>query len=95
MTPYRGAPLTNEQAWAVYDALLADDRIVLQVDEPEGLEPYWRQYAMRPLASTKLWMDAYLAAFARAGGYRVVTADRGFQQFEGVDVVLIGEGVGS
>jgi predicted nucleic acid-binding protein len=34
-------------------------------------------------------MDAYLAAFALAGGYRLVTTDRGFRQFNGLDVVVL------
>jgi predicted nucleic acid-binding protein len=34
-------------------------------------------------------MDAYLAAFARAGGYQFVTTDRAFSQFADFDLVLI------
>jgi predicted nucleic acid-binding protein len=34
-------------------------------------------------------MDAYLAAFAFTGGYRLVSIDRAFKQFPGVDVRLI------
>jgi predicted nucleic acid-binding protein len=30
-------------------------------------------------------MDAYLAAFAMAGGYQLVTADKAFKQFKGLD----------
>lgn len=36
-------------------------------------------------------MDAYLAAFAMAGGYRMVTTDRAFRQFQGLDLVLLGD----
>jgi predicted nucleic acid-binding protein len=36
-------------------------------------------------------MDAYLASFALAGGYRMVTTDAAFKQFAGLDVELIGE----
>jgi predicted nucleic acid-binding protein len=32
--------------------------------------------------------DTYLAAFARAGGYRLLTFDRGFHQFEGLAVEI-------
>jgi predicted nucleic acid-binding protein len=84
------APLTNQQAWNVYDALLADDRIVFQAREPAGLEPRWRQLAARDTASPELWMDAYRAAFAQAGGYRMVTSDAAFTQFGGLDLVLLG-----
>ncbi|MGH2607678.1 MAG: TA system VapC family ribonuclease toxin [Tepidiformaceae bacterium] len=88
MAPHDIAPLTNESAWATYGALLADPRITLG-EEPEGLEPLWRRFASRPSPSPKLWMDAYLAAFALAGGYRLVTTDRGFRQFHGLDVVVL------
>ena len=46
---------------------------------------------MRGTASPKLWMDAYLAAFALAGGCRMVTTDAAFKQFAGLDLELIGE----
>jgi toxin-antitoxin system PIN domain toxin len=88
--PFGDRPLTNQQAWRAYEALLADDRIVSQAREPAGLEPRWRQLAVRGTASPKLWMDAYLAAFAQAGGYRMVTTDAAFKQFGGLDLVLLG-----
>jgi predicted nucleic acid-binding protein len=36
-------------------------------------------------------MDAYLAAFAFAGGYRMVTTDAAFKQFRGLDLELLGK----
>jgi predicted nucleic acid-binding protein len=33
--------------------------------------------------------DAYLAAFAIAGGYGLVTHDRGFAEFRGLDVEIL------
>jgi toxin-antitoxin system PIN domain toxin len=86
---YGNPPLTNRHAWGVYEALAADDRIALRVDEPVGLEARWKQYAVRDTASSKLWMDAYLAAFARAGGYRMVTSDAAFKQFGGLDLHVL------
>ena len=74
-----------------YEALLADDRIVLRAEEPAGLKPRWKRMAIRDTASPKLWMDAYLAAFALAGGYRMVTTDAAFKQFGGLDLVLLGK----
>jgi len=58
--------------------------------EPPGLEGQWTSFALRASASPKLWMDAYLAAFARAGGYRMVTTDVAFRQFPGLDVLVLG-----
>ncbi|MEX0782811.1 MAG: TA system VapC family ribonuclease toxin [Dehalococcoidia bacterium] len=91
MAPHGRDPLTNDEAWAVLAAFLRDDRISVRLDEGQGLDAAWRRFAGRPSASPKLWMDAYLAAFAIAGGYRLVTADRAFRQFQGLDVVILGE----
>ena len=91
LSPYGNPPLTNRQAWEAYQALLADDRIAFRREEPAGLEALWRRFAVRGTASPKLWMDAYLAAFALAGGYRMVTTDAAFRQFAGLDVTLLGE----
>jgi uncharacterized protein len=90
LSPYGNLPLTNRQAWAVYEALLADDRISFRADEPAGLAAHWERYALRDTASPKLWMDAYLAAFALAGGYRMVTTDAAFKQFRGLGLELLG-----
>jgi toxin-antitoxin system PIN domain toxin len=90
LAPYGNPPLTNVEAWNAYGSLIADDRIVLQATEPARLESRWRQLALRETASPKLWMDAYLAAFALAGGCRLVTSDRSFRQFDELDLALVG-----
>ena len=51
-----------------------------------------KKFAVRETASPKLWMDAYLAAFALAGRYRIVTTDAGFRQFQGIDLLVLGQG---
>lgn len=90
LAPYGSRPLTNAEAWAAYDALLGDDRIGFVLREPTGLEAVWRSLASRATASPKLWMDAYLAAFAIAGGYRLVTTDGGYRQFRGLECLILG-----
>lgn len=57
--------------------------------EPAGLEAAWRQFTCGQQFSPKLWNDAYLAAFAQAGGYEVVTFDQGFAQYAGVAITLL------
>jgi predicted nucleic acid-binding protein len=37
-------------------------------------------------------MDAYLAAFAVAGTYQLVTTDKAFKQFKGLDLNLLSTG---
>lgn len=90
LAPYGNEPLTNQQAWAAYRTLVADDRIIM-VEEPAGIEAGWaRLGATRRTASPKLWMDAYLAAFAQAADCRLVTSDKAFRQFKGLDVAVLG-----
>jgi len=45
--------------------------------------------ADRRNALPKVWMDAFLAAFAMTGGYQLVTTDRAFKQFKGLDVLVL------
>ena len=49
----------------------------------------WKKLCSGARPSPKLWMDAYLAAFAIAGGYRFTTTDQGFKQFKNLDLHLI------
>lgn len=89
LEPYGNPPLTNTEAWAVYEALLSDDRVVMRSQEPPALETHWRELAVRDSASPKLWMDAYLAGFALAAGDRIVTTDSAFRQFAELEVCVI------
>jgi toxin-antitoxin system PIN domain toxin len=88
--PFGRPPLTNEDAWAVYEAFIEDARITLRTNEPFATSRFWREYTSRPLSSPKLWMDAYLAAFARAAGCQLVTLDNDFRQFTNLELVLLG-----
>lgn len=87
---YGLAPLTNREAWAVMETFMKDDRIAL-ANEPPGIEEAWRSLAAGDTSSPKLWMDAWLAAFARCSGHRMITTDKAFTQFEGVQVLVIRE----
>ena len=89
--PYGNPPLTNWQAWGIYERLLADDRIVFLAEEPTRLEIRWKVLGSRDSASPKMWMDAYLAGFALAGGFGLVTTDAAFAQFPGLDLTLLRE----
>jgi toxin-antitoxin system PIN domain toxin len=89
LSPYGNPPLTNSQAWSAYEALLNDDRIAFRADEPAGVEALWKGFAARTTSSPKLWMDAYLAAFALAGRYRMVTTDKAFHQFQWLDLLVL------
>lgn len=90
MSRYGNSPLTNRQAWQLYEHILTDDRIVARIAEPPRLETRWKALAVSGLASPKVWMDAYLAGFALAGGYGLVTTDKAFRAFPGLDLTLLG-----
>ena len=83
-------PLTHREAWGALDQLMADDTTGFEA-EPHGLDLVWRQLADGDASSPKLWMDAYLAAFAITGGLRMVTLDKDFRNFEahGLDLLLL------
>lgn len=79
---------TLTQAWTVYDRILADERFVFR-PEPAHLEPTLRRLTQANLSSPKLWQDAYLASFALASGLHLATFDRGFEQFPGLQLILL------
>ena len=82
--------MTNRDALVAMDALQALPQVAL-LDEPSSTVALWRTLAGRDSASPKVWMDAYLAAFAIAGGLRMVTLDRDFKNFvpQGLDLALL------
>jgi toxin-antitoxin system PIN domain toxin len=85
LAPYGMPALTNVASWDVVERLLSDDRVAF-ANEPEGVEATWKMFALQERSSPKLWMDAWLAAFAIQGKYQLVTIDKAFKQFQGLDV---------
>jgi toxin-antitoxin system PIN domain toxin len=73
--------VTNEDALTALDYFLSMPSVKNR-EEPDGIVPIWRRLARRPNAAPKVWMDAYLAAFAIAGKMTMVTFDRDFKAFE-------------
>ena len=88
MRLYDLPPLDNSSAWRFYERFLADSRIAW-IDEPPGIEIAWRRFADRKTASPKLWMDAYLAAFALTSGHRLITTDGAFTQFKKLEAEIL------
>jgi uncharacterized protein len=85
-----GVDICNlKQAWTIYDTLMGDERFDFAT-EPINLEQHLRRYTAGERVSPKLWQDAYLAAFARATKYHLVTFDGGFQQYDGLRLTLLG-----
>lgn len=89
MPPVAGAQiLTAQQAWSGMLELLEDERIEY-LDEPPGVGELVPAMIRHAVPTPKLVTDAYLAAFAIASGRRLVTRDRGFLEFRGLDVELL------
>lgn len=80
--------VTLPDAWVAYATLLASGRFAFCL-EPQGLDPLWERMCSPFRKSPKVVMDAYLAAFAQAGGYRLITLDRAFAQFPGLDCQIL------
>lgn len=80
--------LSMNECWNVYDALLSDDRVGF-LTEPALVESKWRTFTQNDSFSPKIWNDAYLAAFAICSGLELVTFDKGFRRYEGLDFRLL------
>ena len=78
-----------ERAWAEYERMKASGAVHFR-EEPAALESSLKGFTKGAKASRDFWTDAYLAAFARSGGMRLVTFDTGFMRFRSVEVLLLG-----
>jgi toxin-antitoxin system PIN domain toxin len=87
---YGAEGLTNRDALVALDALLALPQ-VCEREEPPGTVALWHRLAGRDTASPKVWVDAYLAAFAISSRLRFVTLDSDFKTYEaqGLEWVLL------
>jgi len=77
---YGAEGLSNRDALVALNALQALRQVCVR-DEPRGTVALWHTLSTLNSASPKVWMDAYLAAFATAGGLHMLTLDRDFQNF--------------
>ena len=87
-TVMRNDALSPVAAWNLLQTLLEDERIDF-VAEPPGLDSAVPPLLTYRVPTGKLVSDAYLAAFAIRGGFRLTTLDAGFTQFRGLDVELL------
>lgn len=80
--------LSHRQAWRTVTGLAEQPRVDLLV-EPHGIDGHLAELRTRERFASGFWSDAYLAAFARAGGHRLATFDRGFRRFSGIEIQLL------
>jgi uncharacterized protein len=78
------AALTGVQAWAALERWLELPEASL-VAEPPGVDDLLGRWNAKVAIRGGDWSDAYLAAFARAAGCRLVAFDGDFDRYPGVD----------
>jgi uncharacterized protein len=77
----------RREAWSLWDQVCLDDRIEF-LHEPEAVEKDFRGLSSLGSASPKIWVDAYLLAFAAVAGLKLVTFDRALRS-RGADVEIL------
>ena len=82
--------MTNNAALAMLHKLQAMPQVRAD-DEPPGTTMLWHSLAPMETPSPRVWMDAYLAAFAISGGLQFLTADKDFNAYQrhGLALTLI------
>ena len=80
--------LRPSAAWVKALEFLALPEVQL-LTEPYGLEELWGRFSNTGRFSPNLWTDAYLAAFAKCAGLRLVTFDKGFSRYAGLDCLTL------
>jgi len=75
-------------AWSLIEELMGDERMEF-APEPAFVDSVLPKLFRYSVPANKLVGDAYLAAFAIAGQMRLATFDRGFEQFDAVDLEFI------
>jgi uncharacterized protein len=82
-------PFSDIDAWKVYDTLLADKRVSFISEFTLEPEAHWRAFTHRSESTPNLWMDAYLAALALSGNLKLVTFDKAFSQYKGLNLLVL------
>jgi toxin-antitoxin system PIN domain toxin len=80
--------LPLEEAWRLYSAWRQSPEVVF-LHQPAACDSELDELVSSNLVTPRLWNDAYLAAFAKSAGLRLVTFDRDFQRFPGLDLLLL------
>lgn len=79
---YDAPAITNSRAVEILQGWRAQPHIHCLDTEPKDTRELWFELAAIPFASPKVWMDAYLAAFAIRAGLPFATLDTDFRRFE-------------
>jgi len=79
-------PFAPAESWNLYRQTLRRSRVAF-VLEPESLEEAWATL-LKGWSAPNHWVDSYLAAFAVAGEYTLVTFDKGFSKYRGLSYII-------
>ena len=75
-----GADSVNQrEAWKLYESMSRDERVFF-ASEPAEVAKIWKHVSLSLLSETNLWTDAYLAAFAQAHSWTLITFDKRFSR---------------
>ena len=74
--------------WKGWDRLMEDSRFTF-AEEPDAFEETWREVTRHVPRGRCVETDAYFASFARAGGWRLASFDRGLTRFKGVQLEFL------
>jgi len=76
--------LDTAACWSFWHRLLEDERFRFASEEPADLDVAFERFTIGRAFSPRVWTDAYLAAYAHAGRFTLVTFDRDFRGFPGL-----------
>jgi uncharacterized protein len=88
-----GSPRTIAGAWAIFDDLRQDRRIVFAPDY-EHVNTIWRDSMTQPGVGPSSWTDAYLAALAPVHSCSLVTFDTAFKRWADLSLILLSPSAG-
>jgi hypothetical protein len=83
-----GRALTVPEAWTLY-VRWREQPFVTFLHEPKSCQVTLASIVRTGLVSPARWTDAYLAAFAISAGVRLVTFDRDFRNFPGLNLLQL------
>ena len=83
-----GEPLSIQRSWTNYLQWRSDTDVCL-LDEPVGTENILDRFVKAGLVTSKNSTDAYLAAFAISAGLRLVSFDKDFEKFPGLNLLRL------
>ncbi len=83
-----GVPYTTAEAWQAYRKVAGMPEVGFVAETP-GIESAMEPFTQSKGFSHADWTDAYLAAFARVAGLRLVTFDSGFSKYKDLSWQLL------